>query len=950
MLCPNCRKWEVAAADIYCSWCRAILVDFEVSLDRKYAYVGEVISEPLTLTIKHSGTIGSLHLDRIESDQEWLEINTRQLPNPILQQGATITLPVEVDTMALPDGTHLARVTIDTPIGSRSASFEVVPRPEIQVFTGDYTVLLDNLPEEKLTGYLAVTRGIVSVADLSTDVPWAKVKLLNDATYPFLLDSRSSSRLEFKFIMDEAMLMTMSGGTLPAEYKGNLVIKYIELEPERTEPFHINCFLAPELKIPQESGMRIKRDVYTDRREELYLTLQNGENGEKGRAELQVLGVEIKADWLQPTAQISYPLTIPSGLFNQLSFTITPREIGEGLQNAKVTFITNTPGPNRQKDVYLEIDVKQMPDFEGTLAIDFGTVNSCCATFDKLGQPKLINLESQDSNSQKPTTAPSVILYHDRVDGNTRLYEIGSKAYLYSFQPLAAPSTVRQVKRNLGKSMRFNISYFDDLSKQDSLTPKDVTADILKRILERAEDELKERIVRCTVSHPSRFSLRQIEDLKASLLACGIQPDKVTTMHEPLGAALNYIQESRPPKDDEQYHLMVFDFGGGTTDITLLDVTCRWDEEQQIYVVTPKVLGATGDRWFGGEDVTDIVMDLALEKCKALATKKYQQADAPKREIIIPFKAEDFVNDARRQTTARENRIYLREWAEDAKLAISDYAAKGDDSDPPTISIPAISVIVDKDVIELSGIVANELEMDPFAIAPSVDELNAQLRPRLKNLMEMMRRLAVNNGIVSPDVILLSGKSSALSIVQEVISDQFPGADIHRPNDLKECVVLGACQFSHEEAVAEIYINVEESSCLSATTSRLGVRVNESGQIKFKEIIDAGVPIGSDGLRVPVTGTIFRRNTRIRILENTGLEDEMVINGKENQNITPLKEFRLEQRLAEWESSHDTKISDKELFDAKLELEITPNLGVKLIARVPGVDEPFEFEANFSGW
>ena len=54
--------------------------------------------------------------------------------------------------------------------------------------------------------------------------------------------------------------------------------------------------------------------------------------------------------------------------------------------------------------------------------------------------------------------------------------------------------------------------------------------------------------------------------------------------------------------------------------------------------------------------------------------------------------------------------------------------------------------------------------------------------------------------------------------------------------------------------------------------------------------------------------------------------------------------------IGEWERSHDTKITDKMLFDTKLELEITPNLGVKLIARVPGIEEPFEFKADFAGW
>jgi len=89
------------------------------------------------------------------------------------------------------------------------------------------------------------------VNELATDVAWAKVKLANDATYPFLLDARSTSRLEFDFIMDEEMLLEMSGGALPSEHKGNLIIKYIELDPERTEPFHVNCFLPPVLQISE---------------------------------------------------------------------------------------------------------------------------------------------------------------------------------------------------------------------------------------------------------------------------------------------------------------------------------------------------------------------------------------------------------------------------------------------------------------------------------------------------------------------------------------------------------------------------------------------------------------------------------------------------------------------------------------------------------------------------
>jgi hypothetical protein len=95
---------------------------------------------------------------------------------------------------------------------------------------------------------------------------------------------------------------------------------------------------------------------------------------------------------------------------------------------------------------------------------------------------------------------------------------------------------------------------------------------------------------------------------------------------------------------------------------------------------------------------------------------------------------------------------------------------------------------------------------------------------------------------------------------------------------------------------------------------------------------------------------VLRRNTRIRILENTGLDDELVIKGKENPNITELRAFRLDHRLAEWERLNNKKITDQMLLDAKMELDISPNLRVRLIARIPAVNEPFEFEAEFLGW
>lgn len=938
MLCPHCNRWEIGANDVFCSWCRSKLVDFTVSLDRPYLYVGELLPKPLKLTVRHTGTVGAINVEQVSGDQQWLKPRRDKLNNTTIWQGNTLQIDVEVDTMTpSPTDYHKATLTVTSPAGERSVDLELVPPPDFDIIIGEYNVLLDLLVDEKYSGQVVATRGVVAVEEMWTDQEWARVKPLDPShKLPYLLDERTNPRLDFEFDFDESKLMDASGGKFPAEHQGTLFVKFAGLDPPRERTFRANCYLPPSLWIPEAlPGSIIQLNPFLGRREELQFTLQNGdESGVVGRADLLIHDVKIDAQWLLPISPLSFPLTIPSGQFNQIGFVATAREIGETGRIARITFLTNTPGAERQREVIVKLNVKQMPDFDGVVAIDFGTVNSCCATADRhdsQGQPLRIELEGKDL-SQQPTTTPTAILYEDRHESGTRDYQIGSLPYQYSFDPIIAPSTVRQIKRRLGRTERLSISYRRDPAKQDNLLPREITADIIKRIIERAEDQLEGRIVTCAVSHPSRFSLRQIADLKAALAACGIREENVKTIHEPLGAAFSFMQESVKEGEDRNYHLMVYDFGGGTTDISLIHVKSRWMEEQGITLITPRVLGATGDSWFGGEDVTDFVMQFAFERCLEVL-----QAANPDSNVIIPFDADQFANNPRRKQSARENRLRLRGWAEGTKIAISVH---GDEHEEHVSTfLPYLAVIVDNVETQKADFEYREVTQNLVA------ELNGWIKQRLDKLIEMMKQLSKHNEVDAPAVILLSGKSSALPVVAEAIGESFPESEIHMPGDLKECVVVGASRRFGTKLNVGVAFDIEDGSSLSATTSRLGIEVLDAGQSKFREVISAGVPIGNQGLRVRVRGVALERGKRISILENTGPDDELTIAGKDNRNIRKLKTFNLEHRLAEWERAHNVQIPKSDLFDSKIELEVTPNLAVKLIATIPGVDEPLEFEA-----
>lgn len=941
MLCHNCNVWPLFETDFFCAWCGQKLVDISLTINPDYLYAGDPLTE-VTLTLTHTGPFKVVKFNNVTSNRPWLIVEDKQARNfagSSLHSGDSVQLLMKADAMDLPNDYEEATVAIDSSIGIIEARFQVSPRPKFKTSTGgEHIVLLDNVLEERMSGYLSVTRGIIAIEELSMDEPWATVEISQPATLPCKLDQRGDNRLEFLFKVDEDYLLKdarRESKELPVEYKCSLLVKLRSFDELRKEPFRVNCFLPPLLEIPEAVGT-VKVQVFAGKRGELDLTLLNGEGqGESGRANLQIYDIKIDAPWLRLSGAVNYPLTIASGDYQALTLTISTDEMNNGVQPARIVFLTNIPGTEKERKVDVDVEVRQMPEFDGELSIDFGTTNSCCAYLDA-DKLDLIPI-SEDSEGQL-TTISSTILYQDVFNGSTKQYIVGNRAYAVSFDPATSLSAVRQVKRYLGTDKIYDIRFQLDPSKHSSFKAREVTADIIRRILERAEEYLKGRIRSCTISHPSRFRVRQIDDLREALVTAGVT--KVKTVHEPIGAALNFIRQREIRTKYEEYYLMVFDFGGGTTDISLLRVNNEYDTTRRRTVISPEVLGATADREFGGEDVTDIVMRLVKDRCETELRARYPDA----RNTILPFDAENF-REAYRRRLAQENRNVLRQWSESVKIAISN---KGDNHDE-LIGIDLqrsfqLAVIVDSEIRRTES-------FDHDVVVPKQHEIDEALRPKLESIAQMMQQLAQPH-IAAPHIILLSGKSSALPVVRKVMEQYFPDARLEVPTDLKECVVRGACELSNPDPAAGVSFNLKNAGALSATTSWLGLRVtdDETGEPRFEKVIDAGMPIGTEGLKRPVPSYVeLRRDSKITILENTGLETWMRRGGQRNKNITPLKAFRLEAKLEEWEQRNGRRIGDRDLADAEMELVIMPDLIVKLIARIRGVGEALEFETELAG-
>lgn len=280
------------------------------------------------------------------------------------------------------------------------------------------------------------------------------------------------------------------------------------------------------------------------------------------------------------------------------------------------------------------------------LGIDLGTTFSAMALMEH-GEAKIIE------NKEGARTTPSVVALNKN---NERLVGIPAKR-----QQITNPqNTIYAVKRLIGR--RFSdpeiqndkklLSYEIRESKDGGVEikmgekwyrPAEISAMILQKLKQDAEEKTGEKITEAIITCPAYFDDSQRKATKVAGEIAGLKVDRV--INEPTAAALAYGLNS---KKGEQ--ILVYDFGGGTFDVSILDVSKE----------TVKVIGTGGDTHLGGEDFDQKVMDwiikefnkdqgidlskdqLALQRIKEAAEKaKIELSTALETEINIPFVSSD---------------------------------------------------------------------------------------------------------------------------------------------------------------------------------------------------------------------------------------------------------------------------------------------------------------------
>ena len=343
------------------------------------------------------------------------------------------------------------------------------------------------------------------------------------------------------------------------------------------------------------------------------------------------------------------------------------------------------------------------------IGIDLGTTNSCVAVYEG-GEPIVI------ANPEGSRTTPSVVGFGK--DGERMVGQVAKR------QAITNPDrTVMSIKREMGTNYKVNIG-------DNSYTPQEISAMILQKLKSDAEAYLGSPVTQAVITVPAYFSDAQRQATKDAGKIAGLEVLRI--INEPTAAALAYGLGEEADKK-----IMIFDLGGGTFDVSLLEISDGVFE----------VLATAGNNRLGGDDFDQRIIDWIAQE----------------------FARDNGGIDLRKDKMALQR---LKEAAEKAKIELSGVTTSN-------INLPFITA-------DATG----PKHFDATLTRAKFNELTADL---VDKTMEPTKRVLSDAGITASqvDTVLLVGGSSRIPAVQDALK-AFIGKEPSKGINPDECVAIGA--------------------------------------------------------------------------------------------------------------------------------------------------------------
>lgn len=345
------------------------------------------------------------------------------------------------------------------------------------------------------------------------------------------------------------------------------------------------------------------------------------------------------------------------------------------------------------------------------IGIDLGTTNSCMAVMEG-GKPKVL------PNAEGGRTTPSVVGFAK--DGERLVGQVAKR------QAVSNPErTISSIKRKMGTNHKVKID-------KNNYTPPEISAMILQKMKLDAEAYLGETVTQAVITVPAYFNDNQRQATKDAGKIAGLEVLRI--INEPTAAALAYGLDK-----DEGEKIAVFDLGGGTFDISFLEVGDG----------TFQVLSTDGDTLLGGDDWDQTVVDY----------------------LVSEFKKDQGV-DLRNDPTAMQR---LREAAEKAKIELSGLQMA-------TVNLPYITA-------DSTGPKHMDIKLSRAKFQEITRKLLERCLEPMKRAMRDAKPVALK--IEDIDKVILVGGSTRMPAAMDLVKDFFKKEPYKNVNP-DECVAVGA--------------------------------------------------------------------------------------------------------------------------------------------------------------
>ena len=409
------------------------------------------------------------------------------------------------------------------------------------------------------------------------------------------------------------------------------------------------------------------------------------------------------------------------------------------------------------------------------IGIDLGTTNSCVAVMEG-GEPVVI------ANAEGSRTTPSVVAFAK--NGERMVGQVAKR------QAIQNPDrTISSIKRQMGTDHKVTVD-------GKSYTPQEISAMILQKLKADAEAYLGQKVTEAVITVPAYFNDSQRQATKDAGKIAGLDVKRI--INEPTAAALAYGVDK-----EEDQKIMVYDLGGGTFDVSILDIGEGIIE----------VLATAGDTHLGGDDFDQRIMDY----------------------LASEFKKENGID----LTSDKVAMQRLKEAAEKAKIELSGVTTSN-------VNLPYITA-------DATG----PKHLDVTLTRAKFNELTADL---VEKTMVPVRQAMKDAGLSASDIskVLLVGGSSRIPAVQEAVK-KITGKDGFKGINPDECVAVGA-------AIQGGVLGGDVNGMLLLDVTPLSLVIETMGGV-FTKLIDRNTTIPVSKSQIFSTAADNQTSVEVNVLQ-----------------------------------------------------------------------------------